>query len=589
MKKATNLLLLILLTLVLITSLNAQQQESFTFCAGGSYTYLLDTSTSTTSSYYQRFSTGSTGYDAHFYHDTIYQSFGTGSGMGAYGSVKKWAWTGNNTVSNVWTYTASGAHHDICPMPNGNVLIIVDESKSSSTAGASSSVTVNSPTILEIHPTGTTTGTIVWQWKFWDHLCQSTNSSVTSTYVTDIKQHPELFNVNCSTNNGLIQDWIHLNGIDYNPTRDQIVFSCHMKNEVFIIDHSTTTAEAATHSGGKAGKGGDFLYRWGSPENYGCTTDGNGVSLNVIHDARWVPATNSTWPNYISVFHNGGCSSGKAIVLSLPPYSTTDPYNFTYTAGSVVGPSSAITPTTKTFTVQNMGSAQALDNGNVLITNPSVAFYECRNSATPLQSITVSTIQSDRLKKVDVFGPWLTATAPNDTICMSSGTTLSCAITKAPVITSPTYTYAWSSSPATTNFSSTTVQSPTVTPTTTGTYTYTVTVTSTGTFNSTTIITTNTASITVYSDICTDVEKMESTQSELNLFPNPTNGNINLSENFSLNNNYEVIVFNSFGEVVIHENNSKKINLSEFSNGIYYLSIIANNKKLANKKIILIK
>jgi len=35
-----------------------------------------------------------------------------------------------------------------------------------------------------------------------------------------------------------------------------------------VIDHSTTTAQAAGHSGGTYGKGGDLLYRWGNPNAY---------------------------------------------------------------------------------------------------------------------------------------------------------------------------------------------------------------------------------------------------------------------------------------------------------------------------------
>jgi hypothetical protein len=38
--------------------------------------------------------------------------------------------------------------------------------------------------------------------------------------------------------------------------------------EILQIMHSTTTVQAATHSGGNSGMGGDILYRWGNPSNY---------------------------------------------------------------------------------------------------------------------------------------------------------------------------------------------------------------------------------------------------------------------------------------------------------------------------------
>ena len=84
-------------------------------------------------------------------------------------------------------------------------------------------------------------------------------------------KHPELIDLNfrLSQVSGSAyepsSDWMHSNGIDYNPELDQIVLSARNFSEVWIIDHSTTTAEAAGHGGGKSGKGGDLLYRWGNP------------------------------------------------------------------------------------------------------------------------------------------------------------------------------------------------------------------------------------------------------------------------------------------------------------------------------------
>lgn len=572
-----------------INHLHAQQQESYTFCTGGSYAYLLDTATTSTSIYFQRFNIGSTSYTAHFYRDTIYQSSGSSSIPGGYSTIKKWAWTGNNTVTQVWSYSLSGAHHDICPMPNGNVLVIIDESKVPSSVGGTSSSTIKSTVIKEIRPTGATTGTVVWEWHLWDHLCQSTNSAYPATYVTNIAQHPELFNVNCTTNGGVTSDWFHMNGVDYNPTLDQIVMSSHIKNEIYVIDHSTTTAQAATHSGGNSGKGGDFLYRWGSPENYGCTTDGNGVSLNVIHDSRWVPASNSTWPNHISVFHNGGCSSGQGCVLHLPPYSTTNPYTYDYTPGSVVGPTTAIKPITKSFTVTNMGGCQALENGNVLITKPNSAFYETRNNASPLQTISVTTVQSSRLKKVDLFGPWVTASSSPAQVCVYNQISLNCPVLNAAIISNPSYTYSWVSVPATASFSSTSIANPTVTPTAPGTYTFICTVNMNGTFNSTNITTSNTASVSVVVDACTGITESITEPEDVMVYPNPATGTFYLDEEFVAANDFKIQVYDAFGKLIFQKENVDHIDLSNQTGGIYYLTIITKEKSPVFKKIILNK
>ena len=64
-------------------------------------------------------------------------------------------------------------------------------------------------------------------------------------------------------------DITHTNAVSYNPGLDQIVISVPGYGEIFVIDHSTTTQEAKGSTGGKYGHGGDLLYRWGNPMNYG--------------------------------------------------------------------------------------------------------------------------------------------------------------------------------------------------------------------------------------------------------------------------------------------------------------------------------
>jgi hypothetical protein len=557
-------LVLFALSLIFLTTtsnLKAQQQETYTFCTGSSYSYLLDTATTSTSTYFARWNIGSTAYVAHFQNDTIYQTTGTGGGGGAYGTIKKWACTSNSAATCVWTYTLSNAHHDICPLPNGNVLAIVDEIKTSAqiqAAGGTYSSSANFPKIQEIHPTGSTTGTVVWEWKLWDHMCS-----------TSVSTNPQLLNIALVTSS----DFCHMNGIDYNPDLNQIVCSSHMLNEVYIIDHSTTTAQAATHTGGNAGKGGDFLYRWGRPQNYGCTSNGNGITLNVIHDARWIPSTNSEYPNCISFFHNGGCNGGHGAVIFQPPHNG---YNYTYTPGSVIGPTSCTTPTTPSFSVGSQGGCNVLENGNILITNPGVKFFECNGTGTTYQQISVTTTQSDRLKKCEVRYPNTSATVSDNSVCTNATITLGSSATSV-METSPTYTYSWISVPA--GFTSSS-QNPTATPTTAGNYTYVVTITNN-------VGCTGTASVNVTVNDCSDVEESALEKTELVIYPNPTTGIVSINENFA-NDDYQVYICNSFGTIIIQESNAKRLDLSDFPAGIYYINIKTEKINLI-KKIILIK
>ena len=48
--------------------------------------------------------------------------------------------------------------------------------------------------LVEIKPTGKTTGEIVWEWRSWDHLIQDRDK--TKPNYGNVSEHPELFDVN---------------------------------------------------------------------------------------------------------------------------------------------------------------------------------------------------------------------------------------------------------------------------------------------------------------------------------------------------------------------------------------------------------
>jgi len=145
--------------------------------------------------------------------------------------------------------------------------------------------------------------------------------------------------------------------------------------------------------------------------------------------------------------------------------------------------------------------------------------------------------------------------------------------------TNPTHSYSWTSDIG--GFSSSS-QNPTVTPTTAGNYTYTVTVTNNAGC-------TATASVSITVNACTGTEESEMKNAGLQFFPNPTTGMINLNEAFTLDNDFEVSIYNSFGELIIQKNNVTHIDLSPYAIGIYYIIVKTSDKELIRKKVVLIK
>ncbi|MCK4978771.1 MAG: aryl-sulfate sulfotransferase [Candidatus Delongbacteria bacterium] len=224
---------------------------------------------------------------------------------GNYG-VEIMTWDGEVVWEFFYTDEMYYQHHDIEPLPNGNILFLVRDIRTSSElvdAGRDpasiSTARLWLEKIVEIQPTGLNTGTIIWEWSLYDHLIQDYDPEKNNYGV--VADHNELMNVNYTLDTE--REWLHANSIDYNSQLDQIIFNPRNIGEFWIIDHSTSTSEASSHTGGNSDKGGDILYRWGNPENYnaGSTSD---KRFYLQHDARWVEEGFPGEGN-ITVFNNG--------------------------------------------------------------------------------------------------------------------------------------------------------------------------------------------------------------------------------------------------------------------------------------------
>jgi len=292
------------------------------------------------------------------------------SGGGIGGRVEKTDW--NNNL--IWSYNFSNSsyhqHHDIEPLPNGNILVLCWEYKSlvdAILAGRNPSSLADNELwttyILEVEPIGNNGINIIWEWHLWDHLIQEFDPSKVNYGV--VANHPELLDINFYAGNGK-KDWLHCNSIDYNEELDQIVIGSRALSEFYIIDHSTTTGEAAAHSGGNSGKGGDILYRWGNPVAYNNGTPSD-QKLFGQHDVHWI-GENLKDEGKLMIFNNGQNRGYSSIDIVNPPIDITGNYTLT---NSVFGPNNAewiYTDSNPTnFYSSYISGVQRLPNGNTLI------------------------------------------------------------------------------------------------------------------------------------------------------------------------------------------------------------------------------
>ena len=87
------------------------------------------------------------------------------------------------------------------------------------------------------------------------------------------------------------------------------------------------------------------------------------------------------------------------------------------------------------------------------------------------------------------------------------------------------------------------------------------------------------------------IEETKLPVSAISIFPNPANDIINIEWNNANNYPVEILIYDGFGKLLVKKDNVKSpynINVSEYSNGIYFLQIKTTNKIL-NKKFIIQK
>jgi hypothetical protein len=336
------------------------------------------------------------------------------------GRLQRISWDGKVT----WDYLLSDAqrvqHHDARVLPNGNVLTLVWDDMAPSDAAAAGRDAAEIPlagirpdSVLELSPLGPDRAQIVWEWRARDHLIQDRDE--TKANYGDIAARPERIDVNGDHRReapltaaqrerraeterrmratgyagggddptaksgdpskpddpargpGRDGDWLHTNGLSWFAGLDLIALSVRRVDEIWIIDHSTTTEEARGSTGGRWKHGGDLLARWGNPKMHGGGTAAD-RRLFRQHDVTWISAEEGGLG--LLVFNNGeGRPAGE--------YSTVDEILLPFDTARGFGPIAAIAavtprwsyaaPDKTSFYSSFISGAERLPSGNTLI------------------------------------------------------------------------------------------------------------------------------------------------------------------------------------------------------------------------------
>ncbi|KAK3250244.1 hypothetical protein CYMTET_40373 [Cymbomonas tetramitiformis] len=243
-----------------------------------------------------------------------------------------WTWSGKNLLENYYniTYTTMsapvGVTHDLLRLPgSGNFLTIFGVPMSDAEALSVGWSNFDDDSILKrdlIIEIDSATSEVVWIWDPIEHIIQDQHPDL-PTYGTP-SLHPELLDPNYvqkrknagseySTIEGQLT---HFSGLYYDEKHDQILVSEALRySEVWILDHSALIPSG--HTGGRYGKGGDILYRWGNAEAYGLGGIDSNI-LKVTHDPHLIEDGLRGAGNML-VFNNGFFLGNQTSVENLRP------------------------------------------------------------------------------------------------------------------------------------------------------------------------------------------------------------------------------------------------------------------------------
>ncbi|MDC1050815.1 aryl-sulfate sulfotransferase, partial [Candidatus Marinimicrobia bacterium] len=276
------------------------------------------------------------------------------------GRILKYDWEGN--VLWDWTSEEYDLHHDIEPLPNGNILAIGIETISEG---------ISTDVVLEVRPFGVDNAEILWEWHVWDHRGSD---------------NPFKFDENTPYEK---EDWNHFNSIHLNNNGDKIYLSSRKWSEFYIIGYRGDS---------------DILYRWGNPQNYGRGSE----SDRLLYGNHGVNEILSGYPgsNNILIFNNNpDLYNFNSHVLEISP-PIDDFGNYYIGNNEPFGPISSEWTYVNDFYSGKQSGAFRLPNGNTLITSATEAYiFEVSNDGEIVWEFRApgNNAQINRAQKYDIL------------------------------------------------------------------------------------------------------------------------------------------------------------------------------------------